>query len=70
MQRNRPLRTLTGLQGDQQIGEVEALRSKVVALERELQVTKEELAIQQSKLDLEIQHTQLLKRKYEDPCPD
>lgn len=51
-------------------GELQFLRQRVSALEAELKVTKEELAIQQSKLYLEVQHTQLLKRKYEEACPD
>ena len=51
-------------------GELQALRQRVSALEAELKDTKEELAIQQSKLYLEAQHTRLLKRKYEDACPD
>ncbi len=51
-------------------GELHSLRQRVTALEAELKVTKEELAIQQSKLYLEVQHTRLLKRKYEGACPD
>lgn len=60
------------MQEGQQSSDVEAqaLRLRVSALEQELRVTKEELAIQQSKLRLEMQHTLLLKRKYEGPCPD
>lgn len=50
--------------------ELQALRQRVGVLEAELKVTKEELAIHQSKLSLEEQHTRLLKRKYEGACPD
>ena len=36
---------------------------KIAALEAELQDSKEELAIQQSKFDLEVRHAQHVKRK-------